>query len=61
MVTTLHEGIPPVLEKKGVFKCFGGVKALADARLTLYAGEVHALLGWVGGGRAGGSSYRVCA
>lgn len=52
MVTTPYEGKPPVLEMKGVFKSFGGVKALADARLSLYAGEVHALLGENGAGKS---------
>lgn len=35
----------PALTMAGVSKSFGGVKALVDANLTLYPGEVHALLG----------------
>jgi rhamnose transport system ATP-binding protein len=35
-----------------VFKSFGGVKALVDAHLTLYPGEVHALLGENGAGKS---------
>lgn len=42
----------PVLEMAHVAKSFGGVKALVDASLTLYAGEVHALLGENGAGKS---------
>jgi rhamnose transport system ATP-binding protein len=42
----------PVLEMSHVAKSFGGVKALVDASLTLYAGEAHALLGENGAGKS---------
>lgn len=41
-----------VLEMTHVAKSFGGVKALVDAGLTLYAGEAHALLGENGAGKS---------
>jgi len=40
------------LEMTGISKSFSGVKVLHDARLTLYAGEVHALLGENGAGKS---------
>ena len=42
----------PVLEMTHVTKSFGGVRALVDASLTLYAGEAHALLGENGAGKS---------
>lgn len=42
----------PALTMAGVSKSFGGVKALVDANLTLYPGEVHALLGENGAGKS---------
>lgn len=42
----------PVLEMAHVAKSFGGVNALVDAGLTLYSGEVHALLGENGAGKS---------
>lgn len=42
----------PLLEMSHVAKNFGGVKALVDASLTLYPGEVHALLGENGAGKS---------
>jgi ribose transport system ATP-binding protein/inositol transport system ATP-binding protein len=41
-----------VLEMVGISKSFSGVKALHDAQLTLYPGEVHALLGENGAGKS---------
>ena len=35
----------PVLTMEHVAKSFGGVTAFVDASLSLYAGEIHALLG----------------
>ena len=43
---------PPILELSGVSKSFPGVRALHDARLTLQAGEVTALLGENGAGKS---------
>jgi rhamnose transport system ATP-binding protein len=42
----------PLLEMKNVAKSFGGVRALVDASLTLYPGEIHALLGENGAGKS---------
>lgn len=41
-----------VLEMKSITKTFPGVKALDNANLRLYAGEVHALLGENGAGKS---------
>ena len=42
----------PVLEKSNVSKTFGSVKALSNVQLTLYPGEVHALMGENGAGKS---------
>ena len=42
----------PVLELQGINKAFPGVKALTDAGLRLYAGEVHTLMGQNGAGKS---------
>ncbi len=42
----------PVVHIEGVVKRFPGVVALADARLDLYAGEVHGLIGENGAGKS---------
>lgn len=44
------EVTPVVLEAKGLRKEFSGVVALADGRLHMEAGQVHALLGENGAG-----------
>jgi rhamnose transport system ATP-binding protein len=41
-----------VLRVSGATKNFGGVRALHNASLTLYAGEIHALLGENGAGKS---------
>ncbi|MEG1651471.1 MAG: sugar ABC transporter ATP-binding protein [Oscillospiraceae bacterium] len=41
-----------VLEMDGISKSFPGVKALDNMRLTVYAGEVHALMGENGAGKS---------
>jgi ribose transport system ATP-binding protein/inositol transport system ATP-binding protein len=41
-----------IFECQGIYKSFGGVKALADARLAVKKGEVHALLGENGAGKS---------
>jgi branched-chain amino acid transport system ATP-binding protein/branched-chain amino acid transport system permease protein len=40
-----------VLEVEGVFKQFGGIRAVADAGLSVGAGEIHALIGPNGAGK----------
>jgi simple sugar transport system ATP-binding protein len=42
----------PVLELSGIHKQFPGVKALSDAGLRLYPGEVHTLMGQNGAGKS---------
>ncbi len=42
----------PILEMSNVSKTFVGVKALTDVKLTLYPGEVHALMGENGAGKS---------
>lgn len=42
----------PVLEVSGIHKQFPGVKALLDAGLRLYPGEVHTLMGQNGAGKS---------
>ena len=49
----LRPAVPPgaVLEVEAVQKHFGGIRAVADASLTLRTGEVHALIGPNGAGK----------
>jgi ABC-type branched-subunit amino acid transport system ATPase component/ABC-type branched-subunit amino acid transport system permease subunit len=49
----LRPAVPPgaVLEVVAVQKHFGGIRAVADASLTLRTGEVHALIGPNGAGK----------
>ena len=42
----------PILEMRNVSKTFGSVKALTNVELTLYPGEVHALMGENGAGKS---------
>lgn len=42
----------PILEMRNVSKTFGVVKALSEVQLTLYPGEVHALMGENGAGKS---------
>lgn len=44
--------IAPILEAEGMHKRFGGVHALRGAHLTVYPGEVHALVGENGSGKS---------
>jgi ABC-type sugar transport system ATPase subunit len=42
----------PVLEMQGITKTFHGFTALHDVNLTIYPGEVHALMGENGAGKS---------
>jgi ribose transport system ATP-binding protein len=42
----------PILQMRGISKTFPGVKALHDVQLTVYPGEVHALMGENGAGKS---------
>ena len=41
----MAEPAAPLVEMRGICKRFGGVQALDHAELSLYAGEIHALVG----------------
>ncbi|WP_442783101.1 sugar ABC transporter ATP-binding protein [Collimonas fungivorans] len=45
-------GVALTLELNGIYKAFGGVKALSDVALRLYPGEVHTLMGQNGAGKS---------
>jgi D-xylose transport system ATP-binding protein len=42
----------PLVELRGIHKAFGGVHAVEDVSLTVFAGEVVALLGHNGAGKS---------
>ncbi|UGQ49074.1 sugar ABC transporter ATP-binding protein [Massilia endophytica] len=48
----MAESNTPVLELAGIHKAFPGVKALSDAGLRLFPGEVHTLMGQNGAGKS---------
>jgi simple sugar transport system ATP-binding protein len=48
----MTDSIKPVLEVTGIHKAFPGVKALSDAGLRLFPGEVHTLMGQNGAGKS---------
>ena len=48
----MNTEVTPMLRMESVAKRFGGVRALTDASLDLYAGEIHALLGENGAGKS---------
>ncbi|MHC5613626.1 MAG: sugar ABC transporter ATP-binding protein [Nostoc sp.] len=58
MTTTIENSFPdvlnstPVLEMQGITKRFHGVSALQNVNLTIYPGEVHALMGENGAGKS---------
>lgn len=50
MVNTMTHS--PLLHMEHISKMFAGIPALADARLTIGRGEVHALIGQNGAGKS---------
>jgi putative multiple sugar transport system ATP-binding protein len=42
----------PILEMRGITKTFPGVNALKDVQLTVYPGEIHAVVGENGAGKS---------
>ncbi len=44
--------LEPILEMRNISKTFPGVKALSNVNLTIYPGEVHALMGENGAGKS---------
>ncbi len=48
----MANAVAPVLELSGIHKEFPGVKALSEAGLRLYPGEVHTLMGQNGAGKS---------
>jgi ribose transport system ATP-binding protein len=49
---TAPPDVKPILQMEHVSKTFPGVKALQDVQLTVYPGEVHALMGENGAGKS---------
>ena len=47
-----HAPVAPLLEMRNISKTFPGVKALSNVQLTIYPGEVHALMGENGAGKS---------
>jgi simple sugar transport system ATP-binding protein len=50
--TLKPDAAEPLLQMRGISKAFAGVLALKNVDFTLYAGEVHALLGENGAGKS---------
>ena len=42
----------PILEMRGITKTFPGVNALKDVQLTVFPGEIHAVVGENGAGKS---------
>src|SRR5450631_4635209 len=48
----MAQGRSPILELKGITKAFGGVEALRGVDFTLFASEIHGLVGENGAGKS---------
>ncbi len=51
-MTRLEPTASPILRMEGVSKRYGGVRALANADLAVFAGRIHAILGENGAGKS---------
>jgi ribose transport system ATP-binding protein len=51
-VTRLEPAASPILRMEGVSKRYGGVRALANADLTVFAARIHGILGENGAGKS---------
>ena len=51
-MTRAESTASPILRMEGVSKRYGGVRALADADLVVFAGRIHAILGENGAGKS---------
>ena len=51
-MTRLEPTASPILRMEGVSKRYGGVRALANADLVVFAGRIHAILGENGAGKS---------
>jgi ribose transport system ATP-binding protein len=45
-------GAAPLIRIEGISKCYGAVRALEKAELTVTAGRIHAILGENGAGKS---------
>ncbi len=52
MQPIMQSGMQPILEMRGITKTFPGVNALKDVELTVYPGEIHAVVGENGAGKS---------
>lgn len=43
--SSMQDSYKPIVEMRGIAKCYGGVQALQGVDLDIYLGEVHALVG----------------
>jgi ABC-type sugar transport system ATPase subunit len=48
----MGHGTAPLLEMRSIVKIYGGTKALNGASLSIYPGEIHALMGGNGAGKS---------
>ena len=51
-MTAVQPATPPLLEARHIWRSFGGVQALGDVSISVFAGEVHAICGENGAGKS---------